>query len=236
MIQPFLPGVSTPSGSARAAEVALLHFADAYLQGLAETSTTGPLPQQLDELSFACLILCSEWSKSLGPSATALLRQCQQAASEGRPVYWMDRLPWSLALEAMDTTGASSAKHLLVANLSHHNSSVRGFMLELGWFVRARITVDEAGYTLLKNVADTIFDWDLSTGLCSSLFADEKAFWGFAEQYKPPDGFEEQYQSRLQDIKSNGLIAYTSRLLDLELRVRRRINDFALGLECLLPG
>jgi hypothetical protein len=118
-----------------------------------------------------------------------------------------------------------------VENLTHPNSSIRSFILELTWFARERIPFEKAAKALLKNAADTFSYWERSLGLCSTLFENEEQFWSFADAFEPPHDFIEQYHERLKVVHENkiGLCRYS--FIELELKLRQMIDGWALSLK-----
>jgi hypothetical protein len=43
-----------------AASKALLHFSNEYIRGMQTFKGPGPIPREMDELAFVCLLLCVE--------------------------------------------------------------------------------------------------------------------------------------------------------------------------------
>jgi hypothetical protein len=120
--------------------------------------------------------------------------------------------------------------NFLVENLTHQNSSIRSFVLELTWFVRKRIPLEKTARALLRNVAETPSYWDWSLGLCSSLFENEEQFWTFAGAFKPPHEFSEQYHDRLKSVHEDKLLECRYHFIELELKLRQMTDQWALSL------
>ncbi|MCX6344602.1 MAG: hypothetical protein NT018_05945 [Armatimonadetes bacterium] len=216
------------------AEVCLLHFAYEYASGCSERTGMAPLPRWMDDHSLACLMLCEEHSDKLSSNAAIALTNSRSRAAESGGIEWIDILPWDLAVEALKASTDAPTIELesLVANLTHHNSGIRHFMFELAWILRRRLTV-HAAPLLLKNVADTLGGWWLALGLCSFLFETNDEFWAYADAYVlEDDRFESQYRDRLQLVRNAGLGMCRCDLYQLDSRIRKLIEDYALGLRC----
>jgi hypothetical protein len=163
-------------------------------------------------------------------------------------------LPWDLAIDALRSNPgrtenqlefnysgkywvlvpngiSTSPTNFLLENLTHRESSIRSFIFELTWFVRKRIPLEKAARALLKNGADTLGYWDWSLGLCSSLFQADEQFWTFADGFEPPHEFFEQYHDRLKIVRDDRLLQCRYHFIDLELKLRRMIDEWAFGLK-----
>jgi len=216
--------------TASVAEAALLHFTSAYLAGLREAPSDRPLERWMDEHSYACLLLCEEHGDALTQASLAALEKCRDAVS-ARPLLGLyDMLPWNAALHALGK--ARSAPDRLVSVFTNGASDLRGFAFEIGWFVRRRLPVEKATEALLCNVADTLGGWDISLGLCSSLYESVDAFWATADEYQPEPRWEGQYRDRLTLVREQGLAGCRYHLTALESRIRHLIMDFAMRLGC----
>jgi hypothetical protein len=239
----------------RVAESCLLQLAQYYCANCNKQPGKGSWPRSVDEASFACLLICESYACFLSDEAINALLSCRKAVpSSNNPVLWLDILPWDLAIDALRSNPGRTEKQLefnysgkywvlapsgmsmspinfLVENLTHPNSSIRSFILELTWFVRKRIPFEKAARALLKNVADTLGYWDWSLGLCSSLFENEEQFWAFADAFEPPHDFSEQYHDRLKSGHEDKLPQFRYHFIELELKLRRMIDGLALSLK-----
>ncbi len=239
----------------RVAESCLLQLAQYYRSNWNKQPGEGSRSRSVDEASFACLLICEGYACFLSDEAINALLSCRKAIpSSNNPVLWLDILPWDLAIDALRSNPGRTEKQLefkysgkvwvlapsgmsmspinfLVENLSHHNSSIRSFILELTWFVRKRVPFEKAARTLLKNVADTLGYWDWSLGLCSSLFENEEQFWAFADAFEPPQEFLEQYRDRLKGVHKDKLRQCRYHFTELELKPRQMIDEWALSLK-----
>ncbi len=239
----------------RVAENCLLQLTQYYCANCNRLPGKGAWSRSVDEASLACLLLCESYACFLSDEAINALLSCRKAIpSSNNPVLWLDILPWDLAIDALRSNPGRTEKQLefnysgkywalapsglsmspinfLVENLTHPNSSIRSFILELTWFARERIPFEKAAKALLKNAADTLTYWDKSLGLCSTLFENEEQFWSFADAFEPPHDFVGQYHDRLKAVYENklGLCRYS--FIELELKLRQMIDGWALSLK-----
>jgi hypothetical protein len=223
--QAWLAGVPSPC-VVRVADMCLHKLCRKFLDKCPPPAVS-PLPAELDDLSLACLLLAVEWGNRAPATTSADLAACLDK-SAGR--FWGDRLPWCLALDFCrhNPRGVSGLDDL-AANLDHHNSSIRFWMFEMAWCVRARLNPVEATARLLKNVADTLGYWDSALGLCRSLYPTDEAFWAAADSFQPED-LADQYRDRITLARKEGLPIFEQRFLRLELRLRQLIDQTALAL------
>lgn len=142
----------------------------------------------------------------------------------------MDRLSWSLCQSACwSIKSQTEAVKQLTANLDHHNSSIRNWMMEIGWFVVPFLNHVEATALLLKNLADTLVGPLRAAGLAARFFENDGLFFLFAESFKPPDSFEAQYRDRLKYVKENGIQTSQAPFWKTEASCRKEIERSALG-------
>jgi hypothetical protein len=223
--QVWLPGVPS-SESVRVADVCLRQLCQSFIEQC-PTDSEARLSSELDDLSLACLLLAVEWGKRSPEETSAPLASCLDAVADR---FWGDLLPWKLALEFCrhNPRGVYGLPQLM-ANLDHHNSSIRGWMLDLGWIVRHKLYNVDVMPKLLKNVADTLAYWDLSLGLCRALFPDDEAFFKAADNFQP-ESLADQYQERLALARERGLPLFQLYFKNMELGIRQKICGLALGL------
>jgi hypothetical protein len=224
--QAWLPGVPAPS-CVRVADVCLRKLCQQFC-AQCPPPTTHPMPSALDDLSFACLLLAVEWGKRSPETTSVELLACLDKVA-GR--FWGDRLPWRLALEfgRHNPCGVGGMDEL-IANLDHHNSSIRLWMMELAWCVRDDLDADKAVPRLLQNIAGTLGHWDAALGLCRALHPTDETFWISANAFKPKEDYAAQYRDRLDLARKQGLDVYQQYFELMELRLRRLIGATALGL------
>jgi hypothetical protein len=142
-------------------------------------------------------------------------------------VAWLDRLPWELACASTQTApGESHAFEQLVANLDHHQSDIRIWMMEMAWCVRNWLRPERALPPLLRNVASKLAGVDLAWGLAAALYADTEALVRAAEAWVPDD-FADQYRDRLSRLKADSFRCQAE-LWSLEANCRALALDAAI--------
>lgn len=215
------------------ADKCLFRCATGYLDGIGMVPLDTAPPKHLDDYVFACLLLCSEYGHRFTFIPHALLEMCRSTAEE-RDVYEpYNELPWSLAIEAVNGGIKHDGTPLrrLIESLDHPNSGVRRFMFETGWFLNRHLNAESCAIPLLGNVAGTLGSWWMSLGLYYSLFKKADDFWMQADLFAPPDPrFESQYRDRIQKAKAFGLGFCLFGFYALETRVRKLVDDTAMGL------
>ena len=223
--QAWLAGAPSP-GIVRVADICLRKLCRTFCEQL-PTASERPLPEALDDLSRACLLLAVEWGHRSPETTSASLTACLDKVAGH---FWGDLLPWQLALEfCQHNPRGVFGLDQLTANLDHHNSCIRLWMFDLAWCVRDRLNPVEASVRLLKNLADTLGYWDSALGLCRNQFLTDEAFWAMADNFKPKD-FSEQYRERMVFARKQGLCVFQQRFERGELRLRRLISQSAFGL------
>ncbi|MBU0714220.1 MAG: hypothetical protein KJ964_02545 [Verrucomicrobia bacterium] len=188
------------------------------------------LTSHMGDLALACLLLAVE----SGSKFTDVARQQMEinrltAAAYDHP-SWMNELPWELCqLSHLMSPLQSDAVDELTANLDHHNSSIRCWMMELGWFVVPWLNPVEATARLLKNLADTLIGQFRAAGLAARLLDKSEEFMAFARSFTPPDSFEDQYQNRLKRVKELGIQAVQAPFWETEAICRKEIERAVFG-------
>lgn len=201
-----LPGVATKP---LIAERAFLALGREWANQARNTQEGYPLPRRADELALACLLLTVEWGAESTNVARQQMELVRELAATRRDVSWMDALSWRLCECANCEPPLCDLEAVLelTANLDHHNSSIRQWMMELGWFVADWLNPVEASARLLKNVADTLMGPLMAAGLASRLFEDADSFMAYARDFKPPETFAEQYGDRRRIVEQQGILS-----------------------------
>jgi len=236
------------------AESCLLQLTQYYCANCTKQSGKGAWSRSVDEASFACLLICENYASFLSDESIDALLSCRKAIpSSNNPVLWLDILPWDLAMDALRSSPGRTERqlefnysgrylvlapsglsmspiNLLVENLTHPSSPIRSLVLELTWFVKKRIPVEKTARALLRNAAETVVNWDWAIGLCSSLFENEEQFWAFASAFNPSREFFEQYHDRLKKAEGDKLQHRRYHFIELELKLRQMIDQWALSL------
>lgn len=123
-----------------------------------------------------------------------------------RDSFWTSSLPYDLVRELIDPYKLTAINDL-GANLDHHNSGVRAWMLELGWVVRRR-WLPVVRPRLFESFGGNLFDADEALALAYAVSEDYDEFIQAAEAYQP-ESHAEQYQKRLKEVRpyANGLLS-----------------------------
>ncbi len=136
-------------------------------------------------------MLSVEWGWNFTDVARNQMDINENISESLRSSPWLDQLPWQLCQASLETTpSGSEAVELLTDNLAHHHSSIRCWMIEIGWISRSLLDVSKAIPLLLKNISDTIFEPFLSAGLAAAIFVkkNDKEFYEMAPKFNPrPD-------------------------------------------------
>ena len=212
-------------------ECIFLLLARKWYKDIQAINRQGPPPRPLDMLSLACLLLSVEWGRDFTGIARDQMNMNENlAATRG---VWLDQLPWQLCLSSLKSKPSKSESvKQLTANFAHHNSSVRCWMLEIGWFTRSWLDPSKAMPLLLKNLADTLMGPFMSAGLAAAIFAKEdEDFYEMAQDFDPPSAAKKQYQERIKIIKEQGLIEIQSPFWMLETECWRLISQATFGQE-----
>ena len=213
------------------AERAFLALARKWEAESAKVPAARPVPRSVDTCALACLLLAVEWGQDFSDVSWQQMERNRQAAKERREISWMDQLPWELCMASMWTQPTrSDAVLTLLANLDHHNSATRIWMMEVGWCVIPWLHPTDTASKLLKNVANTLIAASDAGGMAARLFDNPKEFTAFANAFKPPFLFEEQYHQQLEAMLKNGICARQAMFWEMEATCRKLIEQTCLGL------
>lgn len=184
-----------------------------------------------DTLAKACLLLAVEWGVGFSDVARSAMEANRAAAESRRQPSWIDELPWRVCLASNNPLPVANEPAVwdLTTNLDHHNSSIRCWMMELGWLVVPWINPVESTVRLLKNLADTLSGPFTAAGLAARFFEKPEAFFNFAKTFKPPEGFEDQYLDRLKQVEERGVLAMQVDFWQTEALCRKEIERAVLG-------
>lgn len=179
-----------------------LAVARAWATQFAELPENGPPPRRVDQLALAALAIVCATKTPFTSVAQQQIETNIELAQRRSSLSWLDRLPWSVALAGREVSPPNSWRiEELVANLNHHNSTIRMWMMEIAWIVRSWLPLEKATPILLENVAGTLLGVEMAWGLAASLHDDPKAFLQIAQKWSPDGNFTEQYASRVQALK-----------------------------------
>lgn len=193
-------------------------------------------PRSLDLISLSCLLLAVEWGRDFTNVAFEQIHANMEASEDRGNWGWLDQIPWRLCqISQLKNPSKSNEVNNLVEKLTHHNSSIRVWMLEIGWMIRSWLDASKAIPLLLKNLADTLAGPFMSAALAAAIVAGEDIegdgqdkFYKIAEDFDFLD-FQEQYLDRLNYIKEHGIIEMQSPFWMLETQCRRIISGAAFG-------
>jgi len=230
------PGLSSASVPT-IAERACLKLARKWHAEAERTQRDHRLTRIADVSALACLALAVEWGSEFSAVAMDQMEANRQLAAAQWTVSWQDELPWELCRSScLVSPMESQAVQLLTANLDHHNSSIRIWMMEMGWFARPWLDTVEGATRLLKNVANTIMGPSMALGLASRLFAHSDDFFTFARAFVAPSRFENQYDERLAGVTEYCLLEAQAPFWQLESECRLMIEQAILGCRMVPEG
>ncbi len=229
--QLYLPGFAP---NTTLAEWAFLVLARQWREEVSAADPDRPLPSSADQLAFSSLFLAVAGGHEFSDAARQQAEANKEVVADRR-VAWAEQLPWALAESAHPATINERVNHVenLTANLDHADSSIRIWMMKLGWIVRSWLDPVEATPRLLKNLADTLAGPDRAAGLAAALAPTEDEFWNLARGFDPPSGFADQYLNRLDQIKKLGVLGVQAPFWKLEAECWKVISDAVLGYRLL---
>lgn len=221
------PGlISSPT----VAERAFLSLARGWQAEYEAQAAPKRLTSHMGDLALACLILSVEWGSEFTDVARKQMKINRLTAAAHDHPSWMNELPWKLCQSSyLMSPSQSDAVDELTANLDHHNSSIRCWMMKIGWFVIPWLNPVESAVRLLKNLADTLSGPFMAASLAARLFDKEDYFLAFARTFTPPDSFEEQYQNRLKRVEEYGIQTVQAPFWETEAICRKEIERVGLG-------
>ena len=216
------------------AEQAFLALAREWRDIAAKTDPNRALPAQADTMALACLLLAVEWGKEFTQVVSPLIEENERRAlSQLRMPYYarLEALPWRLCRsDAAGPPSRTPGMAVLLDALTHPHSSLRMWVMTVGWMVRPWVPADEAVPLLLKNVADTLGGVRLAMGLARGLCATDEKLEQFIAGYEPPDGFADQLTDRITMLREEGFALSQMYFWELECRCRRMIEQTVFGM------
>ena len=184
------------------AERAFLSLARSWAKQLGELPEHHAPPRDFDLLALSALAIAFDRTDDFTNVARQQVRVnialCHERGSSG----WLDSIVWSLMeVRHLQNLHDSTQMQELVANLNHHNSAIRIWMMEIAWVMRAKLPRDKVLPLLLENVASTLAGVDKAWGLASILFEDRDTFLEAASDWSPGNDFNDQYAERVEQLK-----------------------------------
>lgn len=236
------------------AEKAFLQIGSAWKSAAQSVPDTHPLPRQAEMYALACLLLAEEWGlnfselakrrmevnlqyaatrRKMTPLGQAFIAAGQSGLPQEPLVHggaWYETLPWKLCLDSfLEDRSLTPAADELHANLDHHKSDLRIWMMEMAWFVFPRLRRPWALDKLYKNIADTLGGVEMAVGLATRYFKDKGEFNLDACSYVPANGYASQYFDRIKEVVQLGTTCFQACFLDLEVKCRTIIEKEILG-------
>ena len=192
---------------------------------------SGPPSLETDLKALAAMLIAVEEPQSLSSTCQECIYSCYEL-NQRRNNSWDDTLPWRIADDALNNIlSTGSGLPLVIDNLNHGKSILRLWTMEIAWLMRERIHVDEASPKLFDNVASTILYVENAWGLASSLFSDSGDFYQAAENYKPREEYQDQYQDRLRLFKEEASLNFQAYFWKLEAKCRKYIQEAVGGMK-----
>jgi len=214
------------------ADKCALHFASTFRRQYQEQGSPERISEELETLCLACLLVLSECAVRPNTRLLHELVMCRDSLQTMQPWRMYDALPFEICLSLLGQT--NNGMVFFHRNLTNHDSGVRSWMFDLGWFIRQHLNPEATGnievmFGLLKNVEDTLGCWDKSLALCRSLYPDRETFWAAVVSYEAK-AMPEQFAERIEWAKKNiWEIEWHSGLLAREVQVRRLMDTYLLG-------
>lgn len=191
-----------------------------------------PPPRNADELALGALAIANDYGTQFTAVAKHQIAANIELTHRRGNSGWLDRMAWSLMqMCSLETSGDHWQIQELVANLNHHNSAIRIWMMEIAWIIRGRLPRERVLPILLDNVASTLAGVEMAWGLAAALYEERTAFDAAATGWLPNTHFDEQYVERAQKLKDQ-TFACQAELWKLEARLYRCLCRFSFGDGC----
>lgn len=189
------------------------------------------LPYRVEQLGFAALYICYNASLPLKDDLDDLLKLCIKTVRKSGSFPQYDCLPWQLCFGSLyGFDYAEGTFEYLIGNFTHESSSVREYVMKLGWIVKSDLNIDDCAQPLLRNVANTLGGWDMAAGLCSKLFDNDDMFLEYAKKMTDFGTFQDQYDSRLESIEELKPYVFCLPHLTMEQQIHELIHSISLEL------
>lgn len=185
------------------------------------------LSREQEILSLRCLVLAIELRDIAVTEEVRANVWAAQAALQ-RSMGWYHQLPLDLTHGLIEGQ-TSDPLSLLIANLNHHNSAIREYVVETGWIARRLLTPAGLADRLRENIASTLLYWEHSVVLLRGVCASDDEMWLLLDGYEAAE-YQEQYLSRVELVRGRHP-HMTSHLDRLEAEVLRGIVEAAARLE-----
>lgn len=190
-----------------------------------------PMPREADLYSLACLLVATEWGSKIGRMGWNMAWDNIRWGRRRRENSWYETLTWQLCHSACrGFPGNSDGEEELNANLNHHNSSLRTWVMETAWFAFPALDVTVALPALLGNIANTLLGVEMAAGLAVRFYKGMDEFLNSARAYRPPENFVKQYNDRIIQIQELGTTNVQVVYWETEALCRRMVEEAAMSL------
>lgn len=207
------------------AEKAFLSLARTWAQQYTPLPKNHPPSRDLDLMALSALVLAFDSKENFTDIAHQEIQNNISLCNNHGSIGWMDSILWSLMqVRHKSNLHECSQMDQLVANLNHHNSAIRIWMMEIAWIMRTRLPRDRVLPLLLENVASTLGGVDKAWGLAAVLFEDRAAFLKAANNWSPENDFNDQYAERVEQLKDK-TFACQAPFWKLEATIYRQLSQ-----------
>lgn len=221
------------------AERVFLSLARSWAKQFSEVPENRAPSRDLDELALSALILANGYGSQFTIVAQRQVAANIELTHRRGSGGWLDRMTWSLMqMCSWQTSEDCWQIQELVANLNHHNSAIRLWMMEIAWVIRGRLPRERVLPILLENVASTLAGVEMAWGLAAALFEERTVFDDAAAAWLPGNNFDQQYIERTKKLKDQTLACQADHW-KLEAGLYRRLSGLAFDngyQECITPN
>lgn len=205
------------------AERVFLALARSWARQFSEVHENRAPSRDLDELALSALALANNYGSQFTIVAQRQVAANIELTHRRGSGGWLDRMTCSLMQMCSSRTSEDCWQlQELVANLNHHNSAIRLWMMEIAWVIRRRLPRETVLPILLENVASTLAGVEMAWGLAAALFEERTAFDDAAAVWLPGNNFDQQYAERVQKLRHQ-TFACQAGLWKLEASLYRRL-------------
>lgn len=209
------------------AERVFLALARSWSRQFEEVPENRPPSRDVDELALCALALANDYGSQFTIVAQRQVAANIELTHRFGSAGWLDRMTWWMVqVCSLETSEYGSQIQELVANLNHHNSAIRLWMMEIAWVIRGRLPRERVLPILLENVASTIAGVEMAWGLAAALYEERTVFDAAAAVWLPGNNFDQQYIERAKKLKDQTFACQADHW-KLEANLYRRLCGFA---------
>jgi hypothetical protein len=226
-----LPNTFAAAGGGTLADWAALAFATRFATEHERRSRPDRLPDDLDTIALACLLLVADYGCRPDRRLIARLYRCVASIGTEPRSRYLDALPFDLCLWLLGEP--SNARDRLLDAIFAEGSAVRSLTLDVAWLCRAHLSAKRVGSLravggLLHSVSHGHLHTDRSFVLCRHMFPSAADFWYAVALLEGPP-MSQQYQNQMAEVRQNpALLEFNSSFAEIELRVCREITGLLL--------